>query len=483
MTLFKNIPIQKKLMKVVLLTSGVVLFLTCSLFFAYEYLTFRQVTVSQLSTLGEILAANSTAALAFDSPTDAQEILNALKAERNIVQACIYDQSGQLFAKYPSHLESKAFPSVLQNQGYRFSGSYLEGFQTVVQGSKPLGTLYLKSDLKLLYQRFWLYIIMVSMAIATSTVSAYFISRKLQKTISEPIISLAETAQSVSVQNDYSVRALKHGDDEIGMLTDAFNHMLLQIELQNSEIISFNQKLEEKVIERTHQLEVSNKEMEAFSYSISHDLRAPLRSIDGYSKILLEEYFDKIDDEGKKSLNRIMNSAKMMGRLIDDLLEFSKLGKRELNKGYVDMNDVVQKVLAELHEEIAQRNIDLRVGDLAPSMADIGLIKQVWVNLINNAIKYTKKRERAIIEITSNIEVDTEVTYRIKDNGAGFDMQYANKLFGVFQRLHKEKDFEGTGVGLAIVQRIIIKHGGKIWADAKIDQGACFYFTLSKLKL
>jgi len=238
-------------------------------------------------------------------------------------------------------------------------------------------------------------------------------------------------------------------------------------------IAELNKDLEKNIA----QLESANKELESFSYSISHDLRAPLRSIHGFARILEEDYYDKIDEGGKKSLNRIMGSAKRMGQLIDDLLNFSKIGRKELKKTEVDMNYLVKTILTEQNDQIADRTIDFTIGLLDPSQADRNLIKQVWENFISNAIKYTRIREKAVIEIGSYNE-DSKVVYYIKDNGAGFDMRYSDKLFGVFQRLHKENEFEGTGVGLAIVQRIVAKHGGLVWADAEVGKGASFYFSL-----
>jgi len=238
-------------------------------------------------------------------------------------------------------------------------------------------------------------------------------------------------------------------------------------------IAELNKDLEQNI----DQLELANKELESFSYSISHDLRAPLRSIQGYARILQEDYFDKIDEDGKKSLDRIINSAKKMGQLIDDLLNFSRIGRKELNKASVDMNDLVQTILTEQGEHLNGRSISFTVSPLNFSMADRNLIKQVWENFISNAIKYTSSKESAVIEIGCYPQ-DSKIVYFIKDNGAGFDMKYADKLFGVFQRLHKDKEFEGTGVGLAIIQRIVAKHGGQVWAQGEVGKGASFYFSL-----
>jgi PAS domain S-box-containing protein len=229
----KNTPIRRKLMTMILLTSGVVLLLTCAAFFACEFLTFRQATVRQLSTLGEIIAANSTAALAFDNQDDAKEVLAALKADRHIVAASLYDKNGTLFSKYPETMPADAFPAAPEKDGYRFERSHLATFHPVVQGSKRLGTLYLKSDMEAMYERFRLYGGIAILAIVVSFLVAYTLSRALQQQISQPILALAETAKAISDRRDYSVRATKLGQDELGLLTDAFNQMLTQIHDQN----------------------------------------------------------------------------------------------------------------------------------------------------------------------------------------------------------------------------------------------------------
>ncbi|MBC7935935.1 MAG: PAS domain S-box protein [Rhizobacter sp.] len=239
-------------------------------------------------------------------------------------------------------------------------------------------------------------------------------------------------------------------------------------------IIAYNdlKASEEKIIE-------VNKELESFSYSVSHDLRAPLRAIIGYTKMLKATLETELDPEPARLMNNIVQNATKMGLLIDDLLTFSRIGRRELVQITIPMHSLVQNICDELKEEVPDRNIEFRISNLLPALADNMALKQVWLNLVSNSIKYTRLKNAAIIEISSETAGE-EVTYCIKDNGAGFDMRYANKLFGVFQRLHSEEEFEGTGVGLALVQRIISKHGGRTWAEAKVNEGATFYFTLHK---
>ena len=230
---------------------------------------------------------------------------------------------------------------------------------------------------------------------------------------------------------------------------------------------------------QAEQLQAANKELEAFSYSVSHDLRAPLRAIDGYTRILLEDYEPVLDEEGKRLCGVISREARRMGQLIDDLLAFSRLGRKEMYSSKIDMRGLAVSVLNDILKEENRERMELRIGKLPDVKGDSSLIRQVWVNLLANAIKFTSKKERAVIEVGSKTTRD-EFIYYVRDNGAGFDMEYANKLFGVFQRLHSESEFSGTGVGLAIVQRIIRRHNGRVWAEGEVEKGATFYFALPR---
>jgi light-regulated signal transduction histidine kinase (bacteriophytochrome) len=232
--------------------------------------------------------------------------------------------------------------------------------------------------------------------------------------------------------------------------------------------------------QRTAQLEVANKELEAFSYSVSHDLRAPLRAIDGFSRILLEEYAEPLPHDARDYLNSVRANAQQMGWLVDDLLAFARLGRQPIKKQPLDPVKLVRQCLDELRGEQDGRRVEIVVGDLPPCDAEPVLLKQVWTNLLSNAIKYTRGREVATIEVGCRVDGGPagERTYFVRDNGVGFDMRYVDKLFGVFQRLHRAEDYKGTGVGLAIVQRIIHRHGGRVWAEAQPGQGATFSFTL-----
>jgi light-regulated signal transduction histidine kinase (bacteriophytochrome) len=243
-----------------------------------------------------------------------------------------------------------------------------------------------------------------------------------------------------------------------------------QLRLENAE-------LEQRVRERTSELEAANKELDAFSYSVSHDLRAPLRAVHGFASILIQDFSAQMPGEAQQLLNHVTTNARRMEQLIEDLLRFSHLGRRPLSKRPVNMSALIHDVLQDLRKQHGDRPVDVRVGDLPDAVGDPALLKQVFVNLLSNAFKFTRQKEQPVVEVGSDWQTGEQV-YFVRDNGAGFDMHYAEKLFGVFQRFHRADEFEGTGVGLSIVQRIVQRHGGRIWAKAAVDQGATFFFTL-----
>ncbi len=729
---FKDAPIQRKLLLLIFLTSVIAMLLMCGTFFTYEFITFRKATLRQISTLGEVIANNSTAALAFQNQDDARETLSALKAESYVIAAALYDQDGKLFAVYPANFSSLELPRTPGATGYRFEPSRLAGFQPVVQRGKRLGTLYLEFETGTAMSEWVRFSLGIALIIAAIILLVTFaLSRVLQRQISRPILALANTARAVAERHDYSVRAVKQDADEIGLLTESFNQMLTQIQEQTralseseararavldsaisavvvtdgrgtiidwnaraetmfgwtraeaiglrladtiippryraahlrrleryrttdkdaflqrtmewsalrrdgsefpvewsispirsgdvvtfcgfitditerkrveevrarlaaivessddgiisktlegiitswnsgaekifgytaeemigqpmqrlippdrpmeepgtlarlsrgesidhfeterickdgrriavavtispiknsdgrfigaskivrditerkqieAEISQLNQSLEQRVAERTAELETTNRELEAFSYSVSHDLRAPLRHIDGFAGLLSKHSAPILDAEARRYLGTITGSAKRMGRLIDDLLGFSRMSRTAIRRASVDQNALIAAVVREGGYDQSSRSIAWEIASLPPVIADPALLRQVWVNLLENAVKYSGKNPRPRVTVgcqSSNGGSDERVFF-VRDNGVGFDMAYADKLFGVFQRLHGPSEFEGTGIGLANVRRIVARHGGRTWAEGRVGEGAVFYFSL-----
>jgi light-regulated signal transduction histidine kinase (bacteriophytochrome) len=303
--------------------------------------------------------------------------------------------------------------------------------------------------------------------VAVGILVAWLISRNFTRRLDR-----LSQATAALASGDYSSPVTVDKQDELGRLATAFNSMALQVtHAQHS--------LEQQVRDRTKELETANKELESFSYSVSHDLRAPLRAVSGYAIMLKEDYEDSFDPEAKRITGNIISNVKMMGRLIDDLIAFSRLGKREIARRNVDMKALAEACTSELLNGWPEEKFNLVVGELPRCFGDEDLIRQVWLNLIGNALKYSSRTADPLIEIGSTGKPN-EVAWFVRDNGAGFDMKYADKLFKVFQRLHSQEEFEGTGIGLALVRRIIDKHKGRIWAESTLGQGAVFYFTLSE---
>jgi PAS domain S-box-containing protein len=742
--------IERRIKGVILSIASLSLLISSAGILMYEYITFRQRMVNDLETTAQLIGDNSTAALAFESRKDAQDVLRTLRSQPRIVSAFMYDKNHSLFASYFRDSVSAAGAIPWDTSGARFERQRLVVFKPIRLDKSRLGTIVLESDLQAMYERFFSYGIILVIVALGSMVIAFIAASKLQRKISHPILSLAETAKTISQQHDYSIRAPQAAeDDETDLLATAINQMLTQIqerdsvlsqanesmaneiterkraedvlrsseerfrllfdnhplpmwvyepetlrflevnesavrqygysreeflqmrttEIRPAEDVSFflgsgrgaqsamelsghskhrlkdgrvidveiishqtrylrrnavlvvaldvtermkaehhlkiseeryrslvsaitsivwtagptgsfsvpqkswerytgqewekhagfgwlnaiqaedrpeaegllreavaekrsfefqgkiwnaasrshryfiakavplrdgdgsirewigtvtdvhdrklaeeeikelNEALEQRVLERTAQLETANKELEAFSYSVSHDLRAPLRSISSFSELLMKNHETSLDDEGKDFLHRVNSSSHRMAHLIDDLLNLSRLTRAEVRHETVDLGAIAKGVASELKRSQPDRDVQFVVGDNLTVHGDSRLMMVVLDNLIGNAWKYTRGRPKATIEFGAMTNNGKRVFY-VKDNGAGFDMQYAGKLFGAFQRLHNTTEFEGTGIGLATVARIIRRHGGTVWAEGKVDEGATFYFSI-----
>lgn len=332
------------------------------------------------------------------------------------------------------------------------------------------------APLELLRQRTFTAIFLFGILLAIATVY-------LAKRIVKPVIQLTETAHAIA-EGDYQARADAKGNNEFSKLAATFNHMTDRLHtaqqrlLQNeAELKLLNIELEHRVAERTRQLETANEELESFNYSVAHDLRSPLRSIDGFSRVLSNKYHDQLDATGRDWLERICRASQRMGYLIDDMLQLAKVARSPLKLEQVDLSKMAETVADDLRKNHPGRQVRFVVQQGLSAQADPGLLRTAMDNLLGNAYKFTGKKTDAEIEFGAR-NIDAENAFFVRDNGEGFNMEYAHKLFGAFQRLHSISEFEGTGIGLATVQRIIQRHNGRVWAEAIEGQGATFYFTL-----
>ena len=439
---------------------------------------FESRLANDIKVLADIIGDNTHAALAFNDVATANVILSALRAKPRITHAIVYNANGQRFAAY-ERAGSKQDVSTMQAADPlgMFRGGYFSITRDIRLDGRRIGSIHLTTDLdewnESLRNYLIVFVLLAVLTIGMTLILAIF----LQRVVTGPISHLAETAHRVSADKDYAMRAEKTTDDEVGTLIEGFNTMLAEIQRRDAELLDAQALLEQRVVERTAQLEAANKELEAFSYSVSHDLRAPLRGIDGFGQILLEDYSSKLDDQGKEYLQRMRVATQRMAQIIDDLLILARVTRAELSLEEVDLGALAQDVAEKVRAQYPARNVHLDITPGLVARADPRLLRIALENLLGNAWKFTGRQNEARIEF-GTIDQDGKPAYFVRDNGAGFDMAYVNKLFGAFQRLHDAKEFPGTGIGLATVQRVVKKHGGRIWAEGAVNSGATFYFTL-----
>ena len=481
MRLFGGLTIRRKLTSISMLSSLTALVSATLAFLAYDGLSFRESLARRIQAEAQIVSFNSISPLLFDDAEAANSTLAGLKAEPAISHAAIFgSQRPDAFARYArdSHAPSAFDQSPPTSaEGHTFAVDHLLVTQPIQFEGRRLGTLAIRAELGELRARQRNYAGLGLAILAVSFLMALALSRVIEKTISRPILHLADTARAVSARNDYSVRATAEGRDEVGALVDTFNQMLDRIQHQNADLEEARLDLERRVAARTRDLATANRELEAFSYSVSHDLRAPLRAIDGFSKALVTEYGARIDERGHHYLDRVRAGTQRMAELIDDLLGLARVSRRTLARQRVSLSDIAAQVSAELVRQQPGRGVRLDVDPGLEADADPHLLKIAFENLLGNAWKFTSKSAGAHVEVGMRAE-DGERVFYVRDNGAGFDMVYAKKLFGPFQRLHSEKEFPGTGIGLATVYRIADRHGGRVWAEGALGKGATMSFSL-----
>jgi signal transduction histidine kinase/ActR/RegA family two-component response regulator len=481
---YNDTPIRRKLMAMVLITSAVVVVLTCAAFLGYERLTFPRTAVRQLTTLGQITAASSTGALAFDTPHDAADILNALKAERHIRAAALYDSQGALFARYPADAPDGAFSARPQSDGFRFVDGRLDGYVPVIQakGSQRLGTLYLTSDLEELYDRMRLYSGIACLAIAMSSLVAYPLSRMLQGQISRPILALAETAKAVSDRRDYSVRAQNLGRDELGLLTDAFNHMLEQIHEQNG---ALQQAYDD--LRQTQQAITQQERLRAvgqMASGIAHDINNALSPALLYVESLLERE-PNLSTRSRDYLVMVQRAVDDVAQTVGRLREFYRQREPQRSLAPVDLNRLIEQAAeltrARWDDMSQQRGIAIEMQlSLAPDLAlALGIeseIREALINLIFNAVDaiaeggaITIRTRMAARPVGRNEPVGPlDACVEITDTGAGMDEETKRRCMEPFFTTKGER---GTGLGLAMVYGTLQRHNAVAEIDSVVGTG------------
>jgi signal transduction histidine kinase len=480
--MLNNYSISTKLMWMNIVVTAAALIVASVGFLAYDQANARNELVTSLSTQAQIIAANSTSALDFNDPQSARTTLAALAASKNIEGAGLLTPDGRLFAEYwrnPS-VRVNVLPRLRPDQPETdlFFPSHLTVIRNIDFAGRRLGAIYIRSDLASLSERRNHFLRILGVVLLACMIAALLVSAIFRRAVAGPITDLANTARTVSREKNYSLRAKPiAARDELSTLITAFNEMLSQIQERDAALLAARTGLEQRVQERTQQLVAANRDLESFSYSVSHDLRGPLEIVNGMSFIISRQYGRDLSPGLKDCLDRIEDASRRMAQLIDDMLNLARVTKTEMHRERVDLSAMVRQIAGELTQREPDRAVEFVIANGAEVQGDAHLMRVAMDNLIGNAWKYSSKQNPSRIEFGVRTVANGKVFF-VKDNGAGFDSQSTKRLFQPFQRLHPISEFPGTGVGLATVQRILQKHGGKIWAEGAVGAGATFSFTL-----
>jgi len=468
--------ISGKLTALILFASGTALLLAYVSFLAYDFYTLRHNLIESLDTQATIIGTNSESALLFDDPQAARTTLSALRGAPNILVAQIFSADGRPFARYsrPDSTNQALDPRALGHRNSGFwtgNGTVMLG-HAITSGGQRIGSVYILAETRNVIQRARQFGLLSAGILLLCFAIALLATSSLRGMLIRPLENLAETARVVSRKRDYSVRAkIPERRDELSLLVQSFNEMLDEIEQSRS-------VLEHKVEERTAELSAANRELEAFSYTVAHDLRGPLQQVANIGFLLQTALPPGGTPDSAALVDKLVGAIDRMSSLIDDLLNLSRAASTPLQHVSVDMSAVAKSILDNLDQGDG-RKVDTIIAEGCVAAADEGLMTVVLENLLRNAWKYTSRKDPARIEFGCRHEGD-EAVFFVRDNGAGFDSKYLDRLFRPFQRLHSQAEFPGTGVGLATVHRIITRHGGRIWATGAVDQGAEFCFSLPR---
>jgi signal transduction histidine kinase len=493
---FRDLPIRLKITSVSMIAGMAALLIAGASLFAYDFFTFRERLRGELSVEAEIIGANCAAALLFRDQDSATETLGALRAERNLVAAAIYDADGRKFARYirPGAEDTELSDTVASSTVpfHRVEAGRLYLYHPIRIEDRTVGTVFMESDLRDIAARGKQYLRILGAVIALSIGIAFLLSARLQRVVSEPIRELEETTRAVSERQDYSVRATVRNRDELGRLVETFNHMLAQIQERDQELRAARTELERELEEKTHEVQErrraeealaqqaeelarSNTELEQFAYVASHDLQEPLRMVGSYTQLLGRRYAGKLDGDADEFIRYAVEGVKRMQQLIQDLLAFSRVGRRGGTFERTDCEALLRDVETNLREAVRESGAAITHDPLPTVTGDRVQLAQLFQNLLSNAIKFRGSGAPSIhVSAERN---GRNWAFAVCDNGIGIDPSFTDRIFVIFQRLHTREQYPGTGIGLAICKKIVERHGGRIWAEAS-DPGTVFRFTL-----
>ncbi len=484
----RNLSIRTKITALLMAVVSFALLLSAVAFIIHNLRVLGQALDDHLETLAAVLADNSEAALRFDDPSTAEEILASLARDPRVVYARTYDGQGQVFARYPAASLEEPLPLQPGHERPFTQDGYLHVFKSIdtldpVFEGKPHALLYLRASTDEFYQQVREHIAIGAVILLVALAVAVLLAIRAQQVISQPIRLLVRATQEISQKADFGVRVIKTSDDEIGVLIDAFNQMLALLAARDAELARHRVHLEDKVHQRTRRLEKvalelsrSNTELEQFAYIASHDLQEPLRMVRSYVQLLQRRYQGRLDQTADKYIGYAVDGATRMTRMINDLLEYSRVMTRGKPIGPIDCEQAWSEALANLAKVIEDTGARVTCDPLPQVTADFAQVVQLFQNLIGNALKYRSDRPP---RIHGSAQCQGRLwLFSIRDNGIGIEPQYQDRIFVIFQRLHGLGEYSGTGIGLAVCKRIVERHGGSLWVESVYGQGSTFCFTL-----